>query len=105
VETPGKRYYESIVDMICLGNTNFLSFMFLLIKKNWGESHILEEMHENGRLGAAEGVSAFGVVLASHHQEFSDMCMITPLWLARGTGATGTRNPLETAHEIEKRTW
>jgi hypothetical protein len=89
-----------------MNDTNSLSCdAYHQIKKNWGESHILQEMHENGRLGAAEGVSAFGVVQECHHQEFSDMCMITPLWLSRGTGATGTRNPLETAHEIEKRTW
>eukprot|EP00797_Seminavis_robusta_P023670 Sro390_g132960.2 (483) ;mRNA; r:58774-60222 len=73
---------------------------------NWGESHILEEMFAKGRLGTPDqGVVDFGVIDQANHNEFSDMCMITPLWLARGSGVTGARNPLETAHEIEKRTW
>ena len=73
--------------------------------KQWGESHILEEMHQKGRLGPKQGVATFAVIEAAHHQEFSDMCMITPLWLARGTGVTGTRNPLDTARDIEEQTW
>lgn len=71
----------------------------------WGESHIFEEMHQKGLLGQKGGVSHFAVVEEAVHNEFSDMCMLTPLWLARGTGATGPRNPLETAREIEEHTW
>ena len=73
--------------------------------QNWGESHILEEMYQKGRLGPAAGVTGFAVVQDGFHNEFSDMCMLTPLWLARGTGVTGPRNPLETAREIEEHTW
>ena len=62
-------------------------------------------MHEKGRLGPADGVTGFAVVQEAVHNEFSDMCMITPLWLGRGIGATGGRNPLETAREIEEHTW
>ena len=62
-------------------------------------------MHKKGRLGSPEGVSHFGVIAEANHQEFSDMCMITPIWLSRGTGATGNRNPPDTAKEIEQRTW
>jgi hypothetical protein len=65
----------------------------------------LEEMHQKGRLGPPDGLSDFGVIQDAVHSEFSDMCMLTPLWLARGAGATGPRNPLETAREIEERTW
>lgn len=74
--------------------------------QNWGESHIIEEMHQKGRFGPEQGVTAFSVVRDAHHNEFSDMCMLTPLWLARGTGVTNEkRNPLETAKEIEEQTW
>ena len=62
-------------------------------------------MHQKGRLGLAGGLSDFAVIKEAYHNEFSDMCMLTPLWLARGTGVTGPRNPLETAKEIEERTW
>jgi hypothetical protein len=61
-------------------------------------------MHEKGLLGK-NGMSDYAVIHKAHHNEFSDMCMLTALWLARGSGITGTRNPIETAFEIENRTW
>ena len=30
--------------------------------------------------------------------------MLTPIWLARGVGATGSRNPLDTAKDIRDKT-
>lgn len=62
-------------------------------------------MHQKGRFGNPGGIFDYGVVQDAFHQEFSDMCMLTPVWLARGTGVTGNRNPLDTAREIEERTW
>lgn len=73
-------------------------------EKNWGGVKLVEHMHKNGTLGRKGGPSDFGVIAEAHHNEFSDMCMMTPLWLARDAGLTGKRNPLETAAEISERT-
>lgn len=62
-------------------------------------------MNEKGQLGSQESISHFAFVQDAHHQEFSDMCMLTPLKVARATGATGKRDPSDTAREIEERTW
>lgn len=77
----------------------------LVYRQEWGESHIIEEMHKKGSLGPAEGVVEYGVIQEANHNEFSDMCMMTPLWLARGVGVAGNRHPVETAREIEEKTW
>ena len=61
-------------------------------------------MHKKGLLGKAGGKSDYGVVTESYHNEFSDMCMLTPTWLARAVEVTGKRNPIETAEEIVVRT-
>jgi pimeloyl-ACP methyl ester carboxylesterase len=72
--------------------------------KEWGECHILEEMHLAGRLGRKNGNSTFSAVKGAHHTEFSDISILTPLWLARATGITGQRSPLDTAKEIAQET-
>ena len=61
-------------------------------------------MHEHGVIGPKQGTTDVGVIQKAKHQEFSDSCMLTPIWLARATGLTGERNPHETAAEIGART-
>jgi hypothetical protein len=70
----------------------------------WGAFPQIKSMHETGVLGPKEGTSDVGVIQQAKHQEFSDSCMLTPIWLARATGLTGGRNPHETAAEIGSRT-
>lgn len=71
-------------------------------EKKWGESHILLDMHSLGRFGSkGGGVSQISVIDEACHSEFSDTSMIVPVWLGRGTGLTGKRNPIDTAVEIE----
>lgn len=74
------------------------------VEKQWGGANILKEMHERGVVGRSGGVSRVDIVDGAHHNEFSDTCMLTPLWLARSSGLTGSRNPLDTALEIHMRT-
>jgi pimeloyl-ACP methyl ester carboxylesterase len=85
------------IDMLVLSSNEWMI-------KEWGECHILEEMHLAGRLGPKNGNSSFSVVKGAHHTEFSDTSILTPLWLARATGITGQRNPLDTAKEIAQET-
>lgn len=73
--------------------------------KAYGGCDILDEMHQKGRLGTPKGVAHYAIIEAARHSEFSDTSMLTPLWLGRGIGLAGKRNPLETAREIEERTW
>mmetsp|Transcript_11077 Transcript_11077/g.24691 ORF Transcript_11077/g.24691 Transcript_11077/m.24691 type:complete len:560 (-) Transcript_11077:59-1738(-) len=73
-------------------------------EKQWGHSHLFEAMHREGLVGPKDGVGHFAVIAEAHHNEFSDTCMLTPTWLGRSVGATGSRNPLETAREIHERT-
>jgi platelet-activating factor acetylhydrolase len=72
--------------------------------KEWGSVHIIEDMHRAGRLGIENGNSIFGVIDGAHHTEFSDSSILMPLWLARATGVTGQRNPIDTAKEIAQET-
>ena len=80
-------------------------------KQNEG-SHILMDMYERGEFGpkgepgsdSTNGTSHIGVIDQALHNEFSDTCMITPLWIARASKITGERNPLHTAYEIHQRT-
>lgn len=65
---------------------------------------MIEYMHQRGELGPKNGVSHFAVIQDAHHTEFSDTCLLTPLWLARSVGVTGTRDPRETAEEIKEST-
>jgi hypothetical protein len=69
--------------------------------QKWGMVEMFEWMYQHGKLS---DMSEVGKVKGAHHSEFSDMCMMTPLWLARAVGVTGTRNPHETGSEIRHRT-
>lgn len=73
-------------------------------EKDWGRAALVDEMHRHGRLGRKNGVSRHGVVDNATHNEFSDTCMLTPLWLARPVGLAGPRNPIDTAMDIADRT-
>lgn len=71
--------------------------------KNWGRCDIIEWMHDHGKLCQA-CTTSFDMIWNAHHNEFSDSCMMTPVWLARAVGLTGKRNPIETSEEISQRT-
>ena len=76
------------------------------ISKGTESSNILLDMYERGQFGPrdiATNVSHVGVIDQAYHNEFSDTCMITPLWLARASKITGSRNPIDTAYEIHER--
>ena len=73
-------------------------------EKGWESIKKVKDMHERQLLGPKNGTSDVGVIKKAAHQEFSDTCMLIPLWLARPTGVTGQRNPIETAEEIACRT-
>eukprot|EP00934_Nitzschia_sp_Nitz4_P002945 Nitzschia sp. Nitz4//scaffold17_size182527//106978//108597//NITZ4_001863-RA/size182527-processed-gene-0.21-mRNA-1//1//CDS//3329539367//2935//frame0 len=69
-------------------------------RKLWGGVDVLMDMYQRGMIGPKGGSSKVGVIADAYHSEFSDICMLTPPWLARMIGLTGARNPLETAKEI-----
>ncbi len=69
--------------------------------KKWAGSDALEEMDARKRLGTDSGISACKSIPDISHNEFSDTCLMTPVWVGRATGITGKRNPVETAKEIE----
>jgi pimeloyl-ACP methyl ester carboxylesterase len=73
-------------------------------KLEWGETHILAEMKAAGRFGGKGGISDFQIVANAKHMEFSDVCMLTPLWLARAVGSTGPGNPCDKAALIARLT-
>jgi pimeloyl-ACP methyl ester carboxylesterase len=70
-------------------------------KLNWGNCRFIEQLHKQGSLGLH---GDFGVITSAHHNEFSDMCFLTPLWLARALKVTGIRNPIDTAADMVDRT-
>lgn len=72
-------------------------------KLGWGGFPILKCMHDRAQFGP-DGKSRVEVVHQMKHQEFSDTCALTPLWLGRITGATGERNPLDTLDDVMHRT-
>lgn len=81
------------------------------VEKKWAGSDALLGMHAKQRFGPHSGIStgsltisAVEVIDSAHHNEFSDTCMMTPIWLARDSGLTGKRNPLHTAQEIHDHT-
>lgn len=74
-------------------------------KKGWGGSTCTFAMHKHGQLGPRlNNCSDCVYIHHAQHSEFSDSCMMTPLWLARAIEFTGKRNPHETAQEIADRT-
>ena len=71
----------------------------------WGGVDVLQELNVRGIFGRNGGPSAVQVIRDAHHQEFSDVCMLTPLWLGKTTNLTNpTRNPIITAKEISDTT-
>ena len=62
-------------------------------------------MKQLDTLASPNYVSCFGVIKNTCHVEFSDMGMLTPLWLSRLTGMCNkNRNTHDTAKEIGKTT-
>jgi dienelactone hydrolase len=83
--------------------------MLLLFSNEWRnisfcDCDLVEEMFAAGRLGPKDGSSSYSVISKAHHQEFSDTNMLMPTWLSRGTGAQGSRSPIDTAEEIADKT-
>lgn len=68
--------------------------------KNWASSTYFEQLFRHGLLGQD---ADFAVLDGANHNEFSDMCFLTPLWLARALKVTGSRNPIHTADEVADR--
>lgn len=73
-------------------------------EKGWAFIPLLLEMQSKGLLGTQGQTCHHEVIEHSHHNEFSDTCMLTPIWLARSVGLTGPRNPHDTAKEINEKT-
>jgi pimeloyl-ACP methyl ester carboxylesterase len=82
----------------------FVLFSDEWYRNGWAGIDIVKDMHDRKVFGRTGGVSRVAIIDRAHHQEFSDACMITPLWLAREIGLTGPRNPLDTAREIHLET-
>jgi hypothetical protein len=72
--------------------------------KGWGAYKYVKDLDERSMLGPNKGVSNVGIIRGAKHSEFSDTCIMTPIWLARGTGLTGDRNPHDTSYEIAEKT-
>lgn len=73
-------------------------------EKKWGGVDALSDMYARGQFGPPNGSSKVAVIAGAHHNEFSDTCLLTPVWLARATGITGKRSPIESAEEIHLHT-
>jgi hypothetical protein len=84
-------------DMLILNSNEWLD-------KNWGRAQLLQKMYKQQKLGKNTHISNYSFIHQSHHNEFSDTSMLTPLWLARPVGLTGSRNPIHTAQEIAQQT-
>jgi len=82
----------------------FFLYSHQWVKLKWGGPQFVQDLFKRAQFGRPGGPSNYGVVDKAQHSEFSDSCMKTPLWLARATGFTGPRNPIETAEEIAHRT-
>eukprot|EP00980_Cylindrotheca_fusiformis_P009930 scaffold2195_cov132-Cylindrotheca_fusiformis.AAC.14 len=67
---------------------------------NWEGAKLLHKMHTHKRLGREGRLHRVQVIDGAHHNEFSDISMLIPTWLARKTGMTGSRRPLDTAWDI-----
>jgi hypothetical protein len=73
-------------------------------QKKFSGVEILKDMYDRNVFGRASGKSRFKVIDDAYHQEFADVSMLTPLWIARASGLTGPRNPIDTAREIHTET-
>ena len=69
-------------------------------RKNWGSIKFFQFMFQNGLLGR-DGHHA--ILDEIHHNEFSDMCFLTPIWLTRALKMTGRRNPIDNVAEVVHR--
>ena len=78
----------------------FLLFSQEWYLKSWASSTYFEQLFRHGLLGKD---AEFAILDGANHNEFSDMCMLTPLWLARALNVTGSRNPIHTAAEVADR--
>ena len=70
--------------------------------KRWGFIECFQKMFNDGLLGHHGNLS---IIQAMHHNEFSDMCVLTPLWLARALNVTGSRNPVDTMEEVVQKSF
>mmetsp|Transcript_33748 Transcript_33748/g.37308 ORF Transcript_33748/g.37308 Transcript_33748/m.37308 type:complete len:267 (+) Transcript_33748:1-801(+) len=97
----------------------FLLFSHQWESNNWGGVEVLQDMYKRNVFGRQRRIgknndndgqqqqlslSRVEVVDSAHHIEFSDLCMITPTWLARMVNLTGAESPLKTAKDIHTRT-
>ena len=73
--------------------------------QNWEGTQLLSEMSERNLLGNGSNKFNVQVIDGAKHNEFSDTSMLTPTWLARATGLTGERPPMDTAWDVRKATW
>ena len=72
--------YESVDDPTAHDVDTLLLFSHEWREKGYGRSHLIEEMYKHRRLGPQGGVAHFSYIDGAHHNEFSDTCMLTPLW-------------------------
>lgn len=72
--------------------------------QNWEGTQLLTDLSKRNLLGN-NAKFRVQVIDGAKHNEFSDTSMLTPTWLARATGLTGERSPLDTAWDIRKATW
>lgn len=72
----------------------------------WAGTHTLMKMYEMKRFGNAQNNSLSNVQIIPYccHNEFSDTCMLTPLWLAQAIQLTGSNHPISTSIDISYRT-
>ena len=92
VEKPISTTYDQMPTLFLFSNEWYI--------KNWGSVKLFEHMMKQGSLARGD----FAVIRSAHHNEFSDMSYLTPLWLGRAVKATGERNPIDTAAEMVSRT-
>ncbi|CAJ1950558.1 unnamed protein product [Cylindrotheca closterium] len=73
--------------------------------QDWEGAQLLMDMSARNLLGNGSTKFQVQVIDGATHNEFSDTSMMTPTWLARATGLTGERPPMDTAWDVRKATW
>ena len=78
-----------------------------MTKFGWGDYEYVLDMFRRGQLVPAmkSNLSNCSFVYGSSHSDFSDVFMISPVWLAKAVGVAGGRSPHETAEEIADHTF
>jgi len=72
---------------------------------SWSAVDVFQDMYQRQVLGSRNNNnSRVEVIRDTKHMEFSDVCMMTPLWMSRRLGMQGPRNPIDTAYEIHSKT-